>query len=242
MPDNNAGQAPQAQSNGDVMADNKKPAQLKLVLGVIGIIAVAGIILLLGGAFGKALNGNAATSIATTSIQQGGTTVSVNNTSSTQILNGGGGPGQTYMSENEMVSLVGTGGKYSAIYVLHPGTNYTGSGILNNNITALWHATYSIYGGNTIRLMLETVYQSPKANYLYAAELKGILNITSTSGLVVTTVNVTSGGLEYSAIKFKGNSPGFDMLGYKGNDLVFVIAPYETNQTAMASTISTDIP
>ena len=214
-----------------------------IVIGIIVVIVAGGLSFLLLGHH----NANSQNSASTSTISNKATsipaTTTIQSNGSLQFFNGGGGPGQYYMSKNEMVSLTGSSaGNYSAFYQPNP-TDVTG--IYMNNITAYWFASYIIFGSpsassNGTKSMAEFIIRSPKAKYLYYAQLGKFINATTEK---ILATNATTGGLTYSYVEYADNySKGDVLFGYKGNYTVSVAAPRGTNQTRMASLVASDIP
>ncbi len=239
--------APQSSVPGPTGAGHLLPI---ISIGILVVIVAAGLgFLLLGHHTNAGSAGQAATSTInsqSTTSQQTTTTIppigSIGSGNSFQFINSGGGPGQSYMSENEMSGLLNKGGNgtYTAMYQSDP-TNE--SGIYAGNVLAYWYAGYTIYGktasGNSI-VISEFVIKSPEAEYLYTAQsrtISGIINNT------VLAANATSNGLTYTYLEMKnGNSSSAMLIGYKNEDLVDVVAPTEINRTKLAATVSGDIP
>jgi hypothetical protein len=146
-----------------------------------------------------------------------------------------GGPGQSYMSKDEAISLLGPGGKYSVIYNSSPPQ----SGILKNNVTGYWIVNYSVSSSTATKRIIAVVYQSTDSPHLYSAAVKQLSNYSVTMG----AINAMSDGLVYSyATSVPTNPPGSELIGYKHGDAVAVLSPSDINQTKLVSIIAADLP
>ena len=183
----------------------------------------------------RSLNASSTTTVTWRTILTSTTTVY---NSSVQFLRGGGGPGQLYMSENEVIGLIGgTGERYIVIYDSDP--SHYEFGMYTGNTTGSWSVGYTFAPNfTTTKVIGEFVYKSQKAKYLYDAQLASFL-----ANETVGADNSTLDGLTYSTISWDQNgSRGSKLMGYKNDIMVSAIAPYELNRTDLASVIANDIP
>jgi hypothetical protein len=173
-------------------------------------------------------------------------TTSVLSNGEPQNVSGGGGPGQSYLSRSEAISLLGPGGTYSALYA--PNTQLIGllpdTIVDPYNVTGCWSATYdnSNLSSNNFKIYVlnEFEYQSSKANRIYAAAAAQL----PTAGETVIAINKTVGGLTYSYSSYVNleGIHGNELIGYKNDEMVVIDTPQGINQTALASVIAADMP
>jgi hypothetical protein len=257
MQDNNAGAAPQMQQNATDSANGTNPQTqqapsapntslkqgnssnkikiLGILVAVVILIAVCLVFFKNSGSTTMTNSTSGGSKSPTTASGVSPTTSVSSNGGVQNLSNGnGGGPGKYYLSKSEAASLMGSGGKYDAFYQTNPGSLY---GNFSENVTALWIVGY---GNITTKILLETLFQSPKANSLYSTELSLALAGNETVG----AVNATLSGLKYSYVTFAfGNVPSTsELIGYKNGIFVSVESPYTLNQTKLASVVAGDIP
>jgi hypothetical protein len=254
MQENTAGVAPQMQQNTTAPANGTNPQMSQAPsapneslkqgnssnkIKILGILVVVVILIAVCLVFFKNSGSTTLANSTTTSGVSPTTSASSNGGMQDLSNGGGGGPGQYYISKSEAAGLLGAGGTYYAFYNPNPGQEY---GVFINNVTGNWGVIYSVHSSavatNSLALV-ELIYQSPKAQYLYAAEL----NPPAASNETVEVVNATSNGLTYSLIREAAGSISLSVLvGYKKGVFVLISSPQELNQTKLASIVTGDIP
>jgi len=148
------------------------------------------------------------------------------------------GFGHSCISKNETVSLIGPG-TYNSIYLgnqnLIKGTpGYTRSFYKNSSLSAAWFVFYFAKSNKT--LMFENILKTSNPVSLYE---KGL---TNTSGSF-TVANATINGMTYSYWGNGGNFSSTGLLGYKNDEVVYVILPTKfVPQNSLALIISNDLP
>lgn len=151
----------------------------------------------------------------------------------------GGGPGQGYMSQSEASQLLGAGGTYNATYLSGYSASHEFShnaSIFTNNVSAAYVASYGLNTSSSHEALLDIVFQSSKAQFLYA---HAIANASRSSSF--NTTNATVNGMTYSYL----NAGGYlqELIGYKGTDLALVlVVGHPVAETQLAAIVAGDLP
>ncbi len=161
----------------------------------------------------------------------------------------GGGSNQSYMSESQVINLVGQGGIYSGCELVNVSTAGTGNPIYNN-VTSAWLVQYTAPNG-ALELNEQTfqAVQPSIVKPLYT-DFSNRLLTYGTSATPLSTpytfnvTNATANGMTYSYVLMHTNTNGAMLIGFKGSEImaVFVNTTSQLNMSSLINTASDDMP
>ncbi len=159
----------------------------------------------------------------------------------------GGGPNQSYMSESQVINLVGQGGIYSGCEF----ANVSASGNpIYSNITNAWIVQYTTpNGAPELDEQTFQAAQPSSVKHLYT-DFSNRLLMYGASATPLSTpytfniTNATANGMTYSYVLMHTNTNGAMLIGFKGSEImaVFVNTTSQLNMSSLINTASDDMP